>query len=550
MLRAAAPAVWALAAIGLALSPLACTIPGLGLLRGPLGWALALSALILTAARALPVRVRPPEPGTGALLAATSVLFVGVGQYYTSRLRVSGDEPHYLLMAQSLWREGDLDLRDNLEREDWSEYTPGPLAPHYGAPRRDGRPYPAHSPGLPLLLAPIYALGGRRACAAAIGLAAAALTVVVRALALRAGAPADAALVAWAVAAGPPVFFYSFHIYTEVPCALAIAAALCLLTSNPRGVGAASAGLLAGTLPWLHVKMIPAALALGAVALARLRGRALIAFGAGAASMAAAYLAYWHHVFGTPNPLATYGGVPSGLSGLRWRALAGLALDRSFGLLPYAPVFLLALGGLGLLARRRDGWPLVAVGALTLAPVLPWRMWWGGQSPPGRFLVPLVPTLAVAVALAAARRPRGLSRWAWPLTLAGFGLAFYAVGDPGRLLLLNRGDRPTRLWAALSTGGADAERYLPSMVRGGAEDWRVAAVWAIAISALLVLDRFADHERVDGLFRSVGFPLAVLVLVSLAVDAWARPPASAQGLSPQCAQFARSCQRCCSRVTM
>ena len=83
------------------------------------------------------------------------------GKRFATRLRATGDEPHYLLMAQSLWREGDLDLRDNFERRDYLEYTPGPVTTHYGTPRRDGRPFPAHSPGLPFALAPLYAIGGR-----------------------------------------------------------------------------------------------------------------------------------------------------------------------------------------------------------------------------------------------------------------------------------------------------------------------------------------------------------------------------------------------------
>src|SRR6185369_2825760 len=88
-------------------------------------------------------------------------------------------------MAQSLAREHDLDLRDNYEREDYREYTPGVVAPHWAAPRADGRPFPAHSPGLPFLLALPYALGGRAACAMVLAVMAAALTVQARALALR-----------------------------------------------------------------------------------------------------------------------------------------------------------------------------------------------------------------------------------------------------------------------------------------------------------------------------------------------------------------------------
>src|SRR5262249_29168582 len=178
-----------------------------------------------------------PEPAWPArlaprpllLLAVGFVVLAAVGVAYTSRLRVSGDEPHYLIMAQSLWREGDLDLTDNYAREDFHEYTPGPVRPHYGAPRRDGRPFPAHSPGLPFVLAPVYAAAGRAGCVILLAVMASAVALTTRSLALRHTGSGEAALVAWAAAIGPPAFFYAFHIYTEVPSALCVALALLLL---------------------------------------------------------------------------------------------------------------------------------------------------------------------------------------------------------------------------------------------------------------------------------------------------------------------------------
>src|SRR6185295_7806507 len=145
------------------------------------------------------------DPGSWRLFLIGGVLFLAIGLHYGSRLRVSGDEPHYLMMARSLWSEGDLDLRDNFAREDWRADTPGPLAPHYGSPRHDGRPFPAHSPGLPFLLAPVYAMGGRLACIVALALAAAGLCVQVRILALRTAPGPATGVLAWAAAAGPPV---------------------------------------------------------------------------------------------------------------------------------------------------------------------------------------------------------------------------------------------------------------------------------------------------------------------------------------------------------
>ena len=121
------------------------------------------------------VRIWAPVRFLATYVGLAAAAYLAIGVRYAARLQPSGDEPHYLLMAQSLWREGDLDLRDNMARGDFLEYTPGPLQPHYGAPRPDGRPFPAHGVLLPLLLAPVYALGGRTACVALMALAAAAL---------------------------------------------------------------------------------------------------------------------------------------------------------------------------------------------------------------------------------------------------------------------------------------------------------------------------------------------------------------------------------------
>jgi hypothetical protein len=240
--------------------------------------------------------------------------------------------------------------------------------------------------------------------------------------------------------------------------------------------------------------------------------------------MVAGLLAYDQSVFGRPWPLAVYGGLPRDASGSPVRAAAGLLLDRSFGLLPYAPVFLLAVSGIGGLWRRHRGeaLPHVVTGLAVLAPVLVWRMWWGGQCPPARFLVPLVPLLATAVACSVERR-RGLARWVWPLTGLGLALALFMSLQPGDLLLLNRGDRPTRVWAALA-GEREVARYLPSIVSMDGADVRVAAVWLAAIVALLLLDGRAQRdESIDALFKGLAMPLLLLLVVTVTIDRWARP---------------------------
>ena len=518
------------------IDPLVERLPSLGLFRGPAGFVLMAVAALLLLGRVIESR----RPGIASalarapawvLLAASLSLFAGVGLRHAAGLQVSGDEPHYLVMAQSLWRDHDLDLRDEYDGEEWAEFVPGPLRPHWGAPRADGRPFPAHSPGVPLLLAPAYAALGREGCVLLMTLLAATAALICRQLTFQLTGDAGASLAAWLTAVGPPLLFYSFHLYTEAPSALAAGGSLLLLLGSPGLPGAGLAALSAAALPWLHVKMIPAAAALGLVALARLRGRALAGFLVVSGAAAVSFALYYWSAFGVTSPLALYGGMPADARVLSWRSLVGLFLDRSFGLLPIAPVFLLALAGLPGVLSRREAWPHALLGLAVLAPLLSWRMWWGGQCPPARFLVPMLPFLVVALAVRLAGARVGLVRW-WPaLFLTGVVLSAVAVAEPAARLLLNRGNRPTRLWAALSEGVAIGD-YLPTLTHASERDARLALVWLVALGLLLALDRLAQRRpRVDRAFSS--FPLAVglVLLLGAVIDLVAGPPAVATPLS-------------------
>src|SRR6266702_565486 len=241
--------------------------------------------------------------------------------------------------------------------------------------------------------------------------------------------------------------------------------------------------------------------------------------------MALGDLAYYRHVFGQSTPLALYGGVvPEAARSSPVSAVLGFLLDRSFGLLPHAPVFLIAALGLVLLGARarQDAWPHLLTGLAVLAPLLTWRMWWGGQCPPGRFLVPLVPVLAAALALRAAQPVRGLARWRGPLLALGGALAGFMAADPGGLMLLNRGNRPTRVWAELS-GETPIGCYLPALTLPDPAEWRVALLWVLALGTLVALDRLARHrDRIDEWFRGLVLPVLLLLAVGAGGDAWAR----------------------------
>src|SRR5262249_41090229 len=93
--------------------------------------------------------------GAAALKLANTELFPG------------GDEPHYLVIAQSLWLDGDFKIENNHTRGDYGEYFKQGLAPHYLTRGSDGEIYSIHPVGMPILMAPVYGLGRYRLLVAA-----------------------------------------------------------------------------------------------------------------------------------------------------------------------------------------------------------------------------------------------------------------------------------------------------------------------------------------------------------------------------------------------
>ncbi len=424
-----------------------------------------------------------------------TALFAALATYFIRHMDASGDEPHYLVMAQSLWREHDLDLRDNYAREDWREFRGGVTEPHYAAPRQDGRPFPGHAPGLPFLLAPVYALGGRLACALLLGVMVAGVGSIAFWIATVEGLSGGAAFLAGVLAAGPPLAAYALHIYTEAPSALALFAAYALLRFGRAAWSPALAAALACALPFLHPRM-----ALGSIAIAfaafTFRDRVSIrAFTSVAAVGILAYGMFWMSIFGVPTALGVYGGVPEDAALNPLQALMGLLIDRAYGIFPYAPAFLalfLLKGPVSpnIADKQRDRVELAMVAAVLL-PVLFWRMWWGGQSPPARLIAPMTPFLALWLARRwdTAARPI-LQRtlvvavaWSWSLFL-------FAALQPDRLLFINKRVRPTRMWDALWPGGP-IDGLLPDLARPEPSDWPIAVAW---IAVLLVAALWARRN--------------------------------------------------------
>jgi hypothetical protein len=443
--------------------------------------------------------VAPPSLPRPAFWAAAAFLFyLLVGSALPGPAGPQGDEPHYLTMAESLRSDGDLDLRDELETRAYAPFYTGTLAPHTSPASPEGREYPVHTPGLPVLLLPAYALGGYPGTRVFMSALAALGVWLVHRLAR--DCVSSPALATLALALTPPFAFYAVSLYPELPVALVTA--LLLIASRPgvRTPWLAGAAAAAAFVPWLHPKYLPLA-ALGLLfATWRLSPWRRIASWLPLVLSVAALLLFMRAHYGRASISAAYGG------GFRddvtlGRALHGapaLLFDRQFGLFTVAPLFLLALPGAALLGRRAPQETLRALGlcAAAFGVNACFSMWWGGTCPPARFLVPCLPALALFVGEAAA------VSGTLSAALIGVGLGVVSVAAEAPRALHNRADGESALLRVLARG-LDLDRLLPSFVvpdeaalllalsllavfaLGWWRGWRGLAVGALAYGALV-----------------------------------------------------------------
>ena len=116
---------------------------------GPVVWLVwaAMAAALLSAggvpaARYRAVRASLSSPARAPWLAfLCAAIIYNAAAWRLAPLVPGGDEPHYLIIAQSLWRDGDLRIENNHQRGDYREYFGGELRPDYLKRGADGQIY-------------------------------------------------------------------------------------------------------------------------------------------------------------------------------------------------------------------------------------------------------------------------------------------------------------------------------------------------------------------------------------------------------------------------
>ena len=476
-----------------------------------------------------------------------------------------GDEPHYLVLAQSIARDGDLNVANQYGERQYRQYLPeANMGIHGYFGWRDARfearrfrphlpppsgkyIYSIHLPGLALTLAPLARIPMNpvwwvfmsRLWMALFG---AGIPLMVYLFALRLMKNRFRAIqVAMIILFTPPIFFHSIHLYPESQVLLIILAALYLLLygEKRRRRNILIAGFLLSLLFFWGVKY--AVFTWGFVAgfaFVFLRKRdlnstfRLILFPILGQLLLFAFL---YHAYGNFSPMSVYMNYSQKQNfsnvvfnliphSLRLETLLDYFLDQRDGLLPYAPLFFFAFPGLILALRR---WRKYVVHLLLALPAaffvfnyafLSHR---GGQSPQARPLVPVIWILLVFVMVYLKEgRNEWMRRVAWRwLPLYGVGVTLFQISAPWTLYQPTTHNIPLRpgllfqLWSPL---GLRIDSLLPSFAKvPGNWSWWPNIFWIGFLLLLIALALIPMRRGLRAGRVTVALFLAALLTIAV-----------------------------------
>ncbi|MGE3841603.1 MAG: hypothetical protein AB7I50_08450 [Vicinamibacterales bacterium] len=510
--------------------------PALVALAGPLGAVFTTAVLFAVlwpfARGPLAATARIVARRDGLAFALAFVLFATSGWWVTRVLGPGGDEPHYLIITESLLRDGDLQIENNHRNRDYDSFFTGDLPPDYLWRGRDEVIYSVHAPGLPALLLPAYWAGGLAGANLFMGVLAALCGVAILRLS-RALSSDTAGVIAWAgIVCSTPFFMHGWLIFPEMAAACCVAWSLWWIwhERNPGWRLCFVHGAMLGSLPWLHTKftLLLAILAVAQVVHLLKRPVGFAAFAMPIATSIALWLWSFYVMYGAADPAMPYRGMQELARDLVWanvpRGLLGLAFDQEFGLLLYSPVLAMALAGAIPLLRARSTWRVTLpclVGALFIVNTTRYYMWWGGWSVPARFVVPTLPMLAPWLAVGierAMQRPAGRAILGALFTCSVTASALMIV-DPNQVLLFNERTGVSKLVQWLQGPGA-ITTSLPVL---WLEQWRtqlplIASMTGALAAAVVLIVMLARRPRLSGVNEStwaVGFVFSLILLFSV-----------------------------------
>jgi hypothetical protein len=434
------------------------------------------------------------------VLTLSFTLYASITPWVASAAWPDGDEPHYLLLTHSLLVDHDFDLANNYLQGDYKRFYPTNLG-HHSVKVGMGHELPFHDVGLSIVLLPGYTLAGRLGAMLEMNLFAAVLAFGIYELAICLGGSQRSALNCWLLFGFTcPLVVYSSQIYPEI---IGAAGAVWATIVFARYIKSSQNSLLImigsilASLPWFSIRfwMVVGPMLSVILLYIALQSRQSRKFNflrssgclvLPAVLSLAIFAAFDMHYYHTPIPNAGYFlgytlGNPVADSHLTRRpdiGFLGLLFDRSSGLVALAPVYIIAIAGIGILLRSRrwEGATIISASGLCLG-FMSFSSYWGfaAWSPAGRYQLVAAALLAPVASLALRNRDLrpvafALSTWSYlaAIQYTAFPMMRYPNGTLGVFTEISS------RWL-----GFDLSAIFPSVQRGKFFDGEMAALWAV-----------------------------------------------------------------------
>ncbi|MDY0296278.1 MAG: hypothetical protein RB296_03080 [Acidobacteriota bacterium] len=498
-------------------------------------------------------------------LAAWVLLAAGAAGMTLAGVPLLGDEPHYLVIAQSLLEDGDLNVANQYAQRQYRRYLPDSTMGIHGyfgwrdarfqersfpndlPPPQGAHIYSIHLPGvavtmLPVMIVPLPPVWWTFLLRVWLGLSGAAVVVMAYLFGLRLSRRRHFALQLSLVALfTPPLFFHAIHAYPETQVLFLLLLALYLLLyGRNRSRATWFAGLLLGLLFFWGVKyaiFIWAFVAgFSVFFLKRRRFGELLRLWVFPLLFQALLLGYLYHAYHNFSVMSVYLNHTQKMHfsrvvfqeiphQVRIDTLLDYFLDQRDGLLPYAPVFFLAFPGLWLALRhwRRYRYHLLlSVPAAAFVFSYAFLTHRGGQCPQARPLIPVIWALLLfAWVYLREGRNQWLRRgWRW-LPLYAAGVTVFQVIYPWTLYQPTTHNVPIRaglMFQMLSPLGIRLDHGLPSFAKmPGNWDWWPNPLWLAVLLLLFAWALFPQRLKrppgrvVLGIAVATGLVLSVIL---------------------------------------
>jgi hypothetical protein len=342
------------------------------------------------------------------LAAICSILFFVTSYVYVQILNnpPSGDEPHFLIISQTLLKYHSLNVMLDYQHGDYYLFYPVAIAPHV-ARNTSGQLLPLHSIGGPILwLIPYYLLGRLGAVFFISCVSVLTIVNIYRFLLVMKVSQTYAFMVSLAYAVASPVYIYSHLTFIEpIGAFICIYVARKIFQDELKVSDLIISSVLLGILPWVHIRFAFFEMVLFFALLYKIyvqnKGRNMKYYLYYILPVTILFIVleiYNYKIWGSLNP--TINEINDIHNGSRpfvvapFNGILGVFFDQEFGLFVNFPIFILLVPGIVLAARRKFLGSNLLVLILSIPYILlftSFESWSGGWGPPARFILVLLP---------------------------------------------------------------------------------------------------------------------------------------------------------------